>query len=108
MKQIILIFCFAQIACGTDQNRENTTWSFDSSTGDYIEWQSENDFANELTNVAFLHLYNFEYEKALVYLEKALEYGPSLFGPHVPLAGFSINNSSFLTLFIIDTLFFKP
>tara|TARA_B110000046_G_C12933051_1_gene372341 strand:+ start:783 stop:968 length:186 start_codon:yes stop_codon:yes gene_type:complete len=43
--------------------------------------------------VAFLHLYNFEYEKALVYFEKALEYGPSPFGPHVALAGFSINNS---------------
>jgi tetratricopeptide (TPR) repeat protein len=76
-----------------DQNRENTTWSFDSSTGDYIEWQSENDFANEMTNAAFLHLYNFEYEKAMIFFEKSLEYDPSLFGPHVALAGFSIKNS---------------
>ena len=54
----------------TNQNRDNATWSFDSSTGDYIEWQSDNDFANEMTNAAFVHLYNVEYEKAKSEFEK--------------------------------------
>ena len=49
------------IGCETNQNRDNATWTFDASTGDYIEWQSENDFANEMTNAAFVHLYNVEY-----------------------------------------------
>ena len=40
-----------------------------------------------MTNAAFGHLYNVEYEKANVFFEKALEYDPSLFGPHVVLAG---------------------
>lgn len=66
---------------------------FTSSTGDYIEWQSDNDFANEMTNAAFVHLYNVEYEKAMVFFEKALEYDPSLFGPHVVLAGLSPEGS---------------
>ncbi len=81
------------VGCETNQNRDNATWSFDSSTGDYIEWQSENDFANEMTNAGFVHLYNVEREKAMVYFEKALEYDPSLFGPHVVLAGLSENGS---------------
>lgn len=93
MKKVFLIFCVCLIGCEIKQSRENATWSFDSSTGDYIEWQSSNDFANEMTNAGFIHMYNFEYEKAMVFFEKALEYDPSLFGPHVALAGFSVNNS---------------
>ena len=89
MKKILFILCIVFVGCETNQNRDNATWSFDSSTGDYIEWQSENDFANEMTNAGFLHLYNVEYEKAKVFFEKALEYDPTLFGPHVVLAGLS-------------------
>jgi len=89
----IFILSLLLIGCETNQNRENATWTFDASTGDYIEWQSENDFANEMTNAAFVHLYNVEYEKAMVFFEKALEYDPSLFGPHVVLAGFSEEGS---------------
>ena len=93
MKKILFIVSLLLIGCETNQNRENATWTFDASTGDYIEWQSENDFANEMTNAAFVHLYNVEYEKAMVFFEKALEYDPSLFGPHVVLAGFSEEGS---------------
>ena len=87
MKKILFILSIIFIGCETQNNKDNATWSFDASTGDYIEWQSENDFANEMTNAAFGHLYNVEYEKANVFFEKALEYDPSLFGPHVVLAG---------------------
>ena len=52
MKKIILVLSIIFIGCETNQNRDNATWSFDSSTGDYIEWQSDNDFANENT-IAF-------------------------------------------------------
>ena len=93
MKKLILLLSIIFIGCETNQNRDNATWSFDSSTGDYIEWQSDNDFANEMTNAAFVHLYNVEYEKAMVFFEKALEYDPSLFGPHVVLAGLSAEGS---------------
>ena len=93
MKKLILLLSIIFIGCETNQNRDNATWSFDSSTGDYIEWQSDNDFANEMTNAAFVHLYNVEYEKAMVFFEKALEYDPSLFGPHVVLAGLSPEGS---------------
>ena len=87
MKKILFILSIIFIGCETQNNKDNATWSFDASTGDYIEWQSENDFANEMTNAAFGHLYNVEYEKANVFFEKALEYDSSLFGPHVVLAG---------------------
>ena len=87
MKKILFILSIIFIGCETQNNKDNATWSFDASTGDYIEWQSENDFANEMTNAAFSHLYNVEYEKANVFFEKALEYDSSLFGPHVVLAG---------------------
>jgi Tfp pilus assembly protein PilF len=93
MKKLILVLSIIFISCETNQNRDNATWTFDSSTGDYIEWQSDNDFANEMTNAAFVHLYNVEYEKAMVFFEKALEYDPSLFGPHVVLAGLSPEGS---------------
>jgi Tfp pilus assembly protein PilF len=93
MKKLILVLSIIFIGCETNQNRDNATWTFDSSTGDYIEWQSDNDFANEMTNAAFVHLYNVEYEKAMVFFEKALEYDPSLFGPHVVLAGLSPEGS---------------
>ena len=83
MKKLLFIVSLLLIGCETNENRDNATWTFDASTGDYIEWQSENDFANEMTNAAFVHLYNVEYEKAMVFFEKALEYDPSLFGPHV-------------------------
>jgi len=92
MKKLLFILSILFIGCETT-NRDNATWSFDSSTGDYIEWQSENDFANEMTNAGFSHLYNVEYEKAKVFFEKALEYDPSLFGPHVVLAGLSPEGS---------------
>ena len=87
---IVLVLLFS---CTTNQNIDNATWSFDSSTGNYIEWQSENTFANEMTNAAFGHMYNFEYEKALTFFEKALLYDPSLFGPHVVLAGLAPDGS---------------
>ena len=93
MKKLILVLSIIFIGCETNQNRDNATWTFDSSTGDYIEWQSDNDFANEMTNAAFVHLYNVEYEKAMVFFEKALECDPSLFGPHVVLAGLSPEGS---------------
>lgn len=93
MKKLIMVLCIIFIGCEANQNRDNATWTFDSSTGDYIEWQSDNDFANEMTNAAFVHLYNVEYEKAMVFFEKALEYDPSLFGPHVVLAGLSPEGS---------------
>ena len=93
MKKIFLLLAALFVGCETNQNRDNANWDFDSSTGDYIQWQSDNDFANEMTNAGFIHLYNFEYAKAIVFFEKALEYDPSLFGPHVVLAGFSIDGS---------------
>lgn len=87
MKKILIIITLVLVGCKSDQTRENATWSFDSSTGNYIEWQSDNDFANEMTNAAFGHIYNIEFEKAVVFFEKAISYDPSLFGPHVVLAG---------------------
>ena len=96
MKKVLFTLIILLTACENqtqNSNLENQQWSFDSSTGDYIEWQSDNDFANEMTNAGFIHLYNFEYDKATVFFEKALEYDPSLFGPHVVLAGFSIDGS---------------
>ena len=93
MKKILFILSIFFIGCDSNQNRDNATWSFDSSTGDYIEWQSNNDFANEMTNSAFVHLYNVEYEKAMVFFEKAIEYDSSLFGPHVVLAGLAPEGS---------------
>ena len=47
MKKLILVLSIIFIGCETNQNRENANWDFDSSTGDYIQWQSDNDFANE-------------------------------------------------------------
>lgn len=93
MKKIFLLLIALVIGCETTQNRDNANWDFDSSTGDYIQWQSDNDFANEMTNAAMVHLYNVEYEKAKVFFEKALEYDSSLFGPHVVLAGLSPEGS---------------
>jgi len=93
MKKLIMVLCIIFIGCETNQNRENANWDFDSSTGDYIQWQSDNDFANEMTNAGMEYLYNFEYDKSMVFFEKALEYDPSLFGPHVVLAGFAVNGS---------------
>ena len=54
LSPIILLLLFS---CTSNQNTDNATWSFDSSTGNYIEWQSENIFANEMTNAAFGHMY---------------------------------------------------
>ena len=86
MKNTLLILIISFFAsCTTKTNTDNATLSFDSSTGNYIEWQSENIFANEMTNAAFGHMYNIEYEKAVTFFEKALLYDPSLFGPHVYL-----------------------
>ena len=80
-------------SCATTQNNDNAMWSFDSSTGNYIEWQSDINFANEMTNAAFTHMLNIEYEKAVTFYEKALLYDPSLFGPHVVLAGLAPEGS---------------
>ena len=44
MKKLLFIVSLLLIGCETNQNRENATWTFDASTGDYIEWQSENEF----------------------------------------------------------------
>ena len=94
MKNTLLILIISFFAsCTTKTNTDNATWSFDSSTGNYIEWQSENIFANEMTNAAFGHMYNIEYEKAVTFFEKALLYDPSLFGPHVVLAGLAPEGS---------------
>ena len=79
MKKLLIIITLFLVGCKSDQTRENATWSFDSSTGNYIEWQSDNDFANEMTNAAFGHIYNIEFEKAVVFFEKAISYDPSLF-----------------------------
>ena len=46
-----------------------------------------------MTNAAFGHMYNIEYEKAVTFFEKALLYDPSLFGPHVILAGLAPDGS---------------
>ena len=94
MKNTFLtLFIAFIISCTQNTNTDNATWSFDSSTGNYIEWQSENVFANEMTNAAFGHMYNIEYEKAVTFFEKALLYDPSLFGPHVVLAGLAPDGS---------------
>ena len=94
MKNTFLtLFIAFIISCTQNTNNDNATWSFDSSTGNYIEWQSENVFANEMTNAAFGHMYNIEYEKAVTFFEKALLYDPSLFGPHVILAGLAPDGS---------------
>ena len=94
MKNTFLtLFIAFIISCTQNTNTDNATWSFDSSTGNYIEWQSENVFANEMTNAAFGHMYNIEYEKAVTFFEKALLYDPSLFGPHVILAGLAPDGS---------------
>ena len=93
MKKLLFIISLIFIGCETNQNKDNATWNFDQSTGDYIEWQSDNDFANEMTNAAFSNMYNVEYEKAMVFFEKALEYDSSLFGPHVVLAGLAPEGS---------------
>ena len=45
------------------------------------------------SNDELIILFNIEYEKAKVFFEKALEYDPSLFGPHVVLAGLSPEGS---------------
>ena len=39
------------------------------------------------------HLYNVENEKSMTFFEKVLEYDSTLFGPHVVLAGFSVEGS---------------
>ena len=60
MKKLLFIISLIFIGCETNQNNDNATWNFDQSTGDYIEWQSDNDFANEMTNAAFSNMYNVE------------------------------------------------
>ena len=50
MKKIFLLLAALIVGCETNQNRDNANWDFDSSTGDYIQWQSDNDFANEIYN----------------------------------------------------------
>ena len=66
MKKLILVLSVIFIGCETNQNRQNANWDFDSSTGDYIQWESDNDFANEMTNAGMEYLYNFEYDKSMM------------------------------------------
>ena len=93
MKKLILIISIIILGCDTTESTQSNQWSFDSSDGDYIQWDGENSIANEMLHHAFKHMYNFENEKSITFFEKVLEYDPSLFGPHVVLAGFSIEGS---------------
>jgi len=93
MKKLILIISIIILGCDTTESNQSNQWSFDSSDGDYIQWDGENSIANEMLHHAFKHMYNFENEKSITFFEKVLEYDPSLFGPHVVLAGFSIEGS---------------
>ena len=84
MKKLILVLSIIFIGCETNQNRENANWDFDSSTGDYIQWQSDNDFANEMTNAGMEYLYNFEYDKLLNELVKLESKHPEFYDENSP------------------------
>ncbi|MAU62757.1 MAG: hypothetical protein CMC38_00170 [Flavobacteriaceae bacterium] len=93
MKKIILIISILILGCETNEKGDNAKWQFDPSDGVYIQWSGDNELANEMLHNAFIHLYNVEREKAMTMFEKVLDYDSSLFGPHVVLAGLSIDGS---------------
>lgn len=99
MKKIIPLLLFLLIGCEqvkneTESNPENTKmWTFNATDGAYIEWTSTVDYANEMQFHAMKHMYNVERQKSQTFFEKVLEYDPSLFGPHVVLAGLAPKGS---------------
>lgn len=93
MKKIILIISILILGCVNTTSTQNNQWTFDSTDGSYIQWNGENTNANEMLHHAMKHLYNVENEKSMTFFEKVLEYDSTLFGPHVVLAGFSIEGS---------------
>jgi tetratricopeptide (TPR) repeat protein len=92
MKKLILILSILVLGCETTTSTNNQ-WTFDATDGSYIQWNGDNTNANEMLHHAMKHMYNVENEKSMTFFEKVLEYDPSLFGPHVVLAGFSIDGS---------------
>jgi tetratricopeptide (TPR) repeat protein len=92
MKKTILILSILFLSCDSKTN-QNNLWTFNATDGSYIQWNGENTNANEMLHHAMKHMYNVEYEKSMTFFEKVLEYDASLFGPHVVLAGFSVNGS---------------
>ena len=93
MKKLILIISILILGCDTTTSTQNNQWTFDSTDGSYIQWNGENTNANEMLHHAMRHLYNVENEKSMTFFEKVLEYDSTLFGPHVVLAGFSVEGS---------------
>ena len=93
MRKIILIMSFIILGCDNTKTTENNQWTFDATDGSYIQWNGDNSNANEMLHHAMKHMYNVENEKSMTFFEKVLEYDPSLFGPHVVLAGFSLDGS---------------
>lgn len=93
MKKLILIISILISGCDTTTSTQNNQWTFDSTDGSYIQWNGENTNANEMLHHAMKHLYNVENEKSMTFFEKVLEYDSTLFGPHVVLAGFSVEGS---------------
>lgn len=93
MKKLILITSILILGCDTTTSTQNNQWTFDSTDGSYIQWNGENTNANEMLHHAMKHLYNVENEKSMTFFEKVLEYDSTLFGPHVVLAGFSVEGS---------------
>ena len=93
MKKLILIISILILGCDTTTSTQNNQWTFDSTDGSYIQWNGENTNANEMLHHAMKHLYNVENEKSMTFFEKVLEYDSTLFGPHVVLAGFSVEGS---------------
>lgn len=93
MKKLILIISILILGCDTPTSTQNNQWTFDSTDGSYIQWNGENTNANEMLHHAMKHLYNVENEKSMTFFEKVLEYDSTLFGPHVVLAGFSVEGS---------------
>ena len=93
MKKLILIISILILGCDTTTSTQNNQWTFDSTDGSYIQWNGESTNANEMLHHAMKHLYNVENEKSMTFFEKVLEYDSTLFGPHVVLAGFSVEGS---------------
>ena len=56
---------------------------------EFIEWFGEDESANDMIWKGMSHIMNIEREKAYTFFEAAAEKDPTLFGPHVVLAGFS-------------------
>lgn len=56
---------------------------------DYIQWLGGNGFANELVRRGRDHMHNVEFDKAVTFMQAAVEADPNLFAPHVILSMFS-------------------